>query len=132
MYIWSGDLIDRIQLIYTLRDGSIFEGKRYGGGGGRRQVFQLADNEYITGISGRHGEVIDSIKIHTNRRTSDTYGGRGGARNFNITIPNGKQAIGLTGRAGEYLDAIGLEYIRSRESVQENPRRRQDRYRNWR
>jgi len=127
VHIWSGNVIDRIQLIYSLRDGSIFEGAIHGGSGGNRQVFRLTDNEYIIGISGRYGEVLDSLRIHTNRRTSSLFGGRGGDRNFNIEIPTGNQAIGLKGRSGKYLDAVGLEYIRLQESNRRSPTQRPNR-----
>ncbi len=107
----SGDYIDSLQLIYALPDGRTITGTRHGGGGGRPGAFQLDRDEYITGISGRHGLYIDSIRFHTNKRTSQVFGGRGGQRDFSITVPAGNQAAGFTGGAGEYLDAIGLIVI---------------------
>jgi len=132
VYIWSGDLIDRIQFVYSLPNGSIFEGEGHGGRGGRRVVFKLNDDEYITGISGRHGDYIDSIRIHTNRRTSSLFGGRGGNREFKVDVPSGNQAVGLTGRSGKYLDAVGLVYISVRGSGAVYPKVRSNRNRGWR
>lgn len=129
VYVWSGKYIDRIQLVYTLRDGRRIEGEAHGGRGGSRQVFNLDADEYITGISGRYGDYIDMLRIRTNKRTSPQFGGSGGGRNFNITIPSGNFAVGLTGRAGGYLDSIGLEYAPLRQSSQENRSRRPGRYR---
>ncbi len=107
----GGDFIDSVQMIYTLTDGRTFEGPVHGGQGGRSSVFRLDRDEYITGISGRYGEYIDSLVFHTNKRTSTSFGGRRGSRSFQINVPSGNQAIGFVGRAAEYLDALGLTYI---------------------
>jgi hypothetical protein len=124
VYIWSGRYVDRIQLVYTLRDGSLFEGEVHGGSGGRRNVFNLEPDEYITGISVRYGDYVDALTIRTNKRTSQRFGGSGGGRDFNITVPSGYQAVGLVGKAGGYLDAIGLSYAPSRQSSRDNRGRR--------
>lgn len=106
----TGDFVDSVQMIYTLTDGRTFEGTVHGGRGGRSNVFQLDADEYITGISGRYGNYIDSLAIHTNKRTSPAYGGSGGNRDFRIFVPSGNQAIGFAGRSADYLDAVGLKY----------------------
>jgi len=112
----SGDLIDSVQLVYTLSNGRSQDGPAHGGSGGRGTVFRLDRDEYLIGVSGRYGDYIDSLVFHTNKRTSPTFGGRGGNRNFRIMVPSGTQAIGFVGRAAKYLDAIGLTYIRSESS----------------
>jgi hypothetical protein len=114
--IQVGKYIDGIQAVYTLPDGTTVEGPFHGGRGGSTQVFRLESNEYITGISGRHGTYIDSLQIHTNRRTSSRYGGSGGRQDFRIDVPSGNRAVGLIGRAGRYLDAIGFSYASSSSS----------------
>jgi hypothetical protein len=106
----AGEIIDSVQMIYTLRSGRTFEGAVHGGNGGRANVFQLDSDEYLTGISGRYGDHIDSLAFHTNKRTSPAFGGRGGNRDFRISVPSGNQAIGFVGRSAEYLDAVGLKY----------------------
>ncbi len=106
----AGDTIDSIQIAYTLADGRVYEGARHGGSGGRLNVFRLESGEYIVGLSGRYGDTIDSLRIHTNRRTSDTFGGRGGDHDFRIDVPSGSRATGFTGRSGDTLDAVGLTY----------------------
>jgi hypothetical protein len=108
--ISAGDTIDSLQMIYVLPNGRTVEGERYGGSGGRQRVFRLDPDEYITGLSGRSGTTIDSLRIITNKRTSPTFGGRGGSRDFQVEVPAGNQAIGFTGRAGDTIDAIGLTY----------------------
>jgi hypothetical protein len=108
--VQSGDRIDAIQAVYALPDGRYFEAGRYGGSGGQSGIFRLDSDEYITGLSGRCGDSIDSMRIHTNKRTSQLFGGRGGERDFRLDIPPGSQAVGFVGRAGDYVDAIGLTY----------------------
>jgi hypothetical protein len=111
VYIFSGDYVDAIQIQYILPDGRKELGTRHGGPGGRRNVFRLDSDEYIVGLSIKYGEHIDSLRIHTNKHTSSSYGGNGGNRRSRADIPSGSQAIGLTGRSGEFLDSIGLVYI---------------------
>jgi hypothetical protein len=112
VHVRSGDLIDSVQIVYLLPDGRFQEGTRHGGSGGRDNIFRLDPDEFITGISGRYGSNIDSLRIHTNRRTSPLYGGSGGNRDYRLDVPRGGQAAGFAGRAGEFLDAIGLTYSR--------------------
>lgn len=128
--IHAGKFVDGIQAVYTLPDGSLFEAPFHGGSGGNRSVFRLEANEYVTGISGRHGEYIDSLRIHTNKRTSPQYGGSGGRSDYRIDIPAGNQGVGLIGRSGRYLDAIGLSYAATAGPARDFFRRRPTRERN--
>jgi hypothetical protein len=111
--IWSGDGIDSLQVVYLLSDGRLQQGVRHGGSSGNAFVIRLDSDEYMTGISGRAGQSIDSMRIVTNKRTSLTFGGRGGDRDFRIDLPRGGQAVGFAGRAGSMIDAIGLTYSSS-------------------
>ncbi len=108
--IHSGSYVDSIQAIYTLQDGRQYEGSLHGGSGGKLQVFKLDADEYIVAISGRHGNYVDSLVIHTNKRRSPAYGGRGGNKEYRIDVPSGNRGIGFSGKSGKYLDAIGLTY----------------------
>jgi hypothetical protein len=109
----AGDFIDSVQMIYSFPGGRPIEAARHGGEGGRATSFRLEQGEYIVGLSGRCGSYVDSLRIHTNRRTSQLFGGSGGERDFRIDVPDGNQAIGFMGRSGMYLDAIGLTYART-------------------
>jgi hypothetical protein len=106
--ISAAKFVDSVQLTYVLPDGRTFTSPRRGGSGGELSVFSLDPDEYITGLSGRCGTYIDSLRIYTNKRTSPLYGGIGGGPEFRIETPRGRQAVGFTGRSGKYLDAIGL------------------------
>jgi len=109
--IWSGDRIDSVQLVYAAPNAGESLGVRHGGSGGRMSPLRLQADEYITGISGRYGDNIDSMRIHTNRRVSPLYGGRGGDRDYAVQVPSGMQAVGFAGRTGDLVDAIGLIYV---------------------
>jgi hypothetical protein len=106
--IQAGDTIDSVQMVYALTNGQVTVGPRHGGSGGRPATIQLDTDEYIIAIAGRYGDTIDSLRIITNKRQSQTFGGRGGDRDFRIEVPAGYQATGFTGRAGDTIDAIGL------------------------
>jgi hypothetical protein len=111
--VQAGNFVDSIQMIYNLPDGRSLEAVRHGGEGGRAATFRLEQGEYIVGLSGRCGTYVDSLRIHTNRRTSQLFGGSGGDRDFRIDVPDGNQATGFMGRSGTYIDAIGLTYART-------------------
>lgn len=72
-----------------------------------RTDFVLREKEYVKGISGKYGDRIDSLQIHTNLRTSALFGSSGGTVPYNFDVPAGVNVIGFVGRAGSSLDAIG-------------------------
>jgi len=111
--IRSGERVDSLQVVYMLSNGTLQEEPRHGGTGGNAFVFTFDPDEYLVGIAGRAGQMVDSIRIITNKRTSLTFGGRGGDRDFQIDIPSGCTAIGFAGRSGNMIDAIGLTYVTS-------------------
>lgn len=119
----AGDIIDAIQAMYILPNGQQLEGSWHGGRGGRIAYFRLEPDEYIIGLSGRYGDHIDSLQIHTNRRNSQLFGGRGGDRSYRLDVPTGNQTVGFIGRSGSYLDAIGLNYAKIESSKRRSPRR---------
>jgi Jacalin-like lectin domain len=123
----AGDFIDSVQMIYSLPDGRSLEADRHGGDGGRAATFRLEPGEYIVGLSGRCGTYVDSLRIQTNMRTSQLFGGNGGERDFRIDVPEGNLATGFTGRSAEYVDAIGLTYARTSGWQRRFRERRRDR-----
>jgi hypothetical protein len=114
VHVFSAKFIDAIQIAYVNAKGNMVYLPKIGGLGGNQRVFVLDDEEYITGISGRCGWYIDSLRIHTNRGVSDTFGGDGGTDEYRYNVPKKNEFAGFFGRADWHLDAIG---IISREKV---------------
>lgn len=108
--VCAGDRVDSVQVVYQLPDGRAVSGQRHGGSGGSTHVFRLDSDEYVTAISGRYGDTVDSMTIQTNKRSSPRFGGSGGSKDYRLEIPYGNQAVGFLGRSGQYLDAVGLLY----------------------
>ena len=106
--VWHATLIDAIQLVSETPDGTIVEFPKRGGGGGTRAVFSLKADEYITGIDGRYANMVDSLKIYTNKRESVRFGGAGGERDYRYKAPEGVEVVGFWGLSAELLDAIGV------------------------
>jgi hypothetical protein len=106
--IRATQLLDAVQIVHQTGDGARHEFPAHGGGGGEVRVFLLDEGEYITGISGRCGEFVDSIRIHTNKQTSALYGGTGGPTEYHYEAPQGTEVVGFYGRAAQYVDAIGV------------------------
>ena len=102
----AGVLIDMLQLIVR-QEGGFSALVQHGGDGGHLTPFVLADNEYLTGISGKSSLYISSIIFHTNMRESQRFGGSTGEREFSITANPHEQIVGLWCRSDIYIDAIG-------------------------
>jgi predicted flap endonuclease-1-like 5' DNA nuclease len=87
-----------------------------GGRGGLHHTVTLEADEYLTGVSGRCGHFIDSIRIHTNKRVTDSYGGRGGEEEYRFEAAANGEIVGLVGRAGWFIDQLGV-IVRDRAGV---------------
>lgn len=107
IYLLTGLYVDTLEIAYQGESGEVRLGPA-GGFGGIPHAFVLNDGEYLTGISGRNGIYIDSIRFHTNLRTSDTYGGPFGTADFAFYAPDGSHIVGFVGRAGWFIDALGI------------------------
>lgn len=103
-----GAFIDSVQTVYQKPDGSKVTSPRHGGGGGRLDVLRLASDEFIVRIEGKHGNVVDSLEIWTNKKRKARFGGPGGAVDYSYTAIRGSRIQGFKGRAGKFLDAIGV------------------------
>jgi predicted flap endonuclease-1-like 5' DNA nuclease len=115
VHISAGVFVDSLQVNYA-QAGALQSMPRIGGSGGRHHTFVLDDDEYITGISGRSGNYVDSLRIHTNKRTSDAFGGHGGEHEFQFVAPAGSEVAGFFGRADWYVDALGI-YTREHDAA---------------
>lgn len=108
IHIYTEWVLNAIQFEYSDSDGNSRSRPPIGGLGGEHHVFYLDDDEYLTGISGRAGWYIDSLRIHTNKRVSKPFGGAGGDRDFSFLAPDGHEIGGLFGRSEWYIDALGV------------------------
>ncbi len=106
--VYSGALIDSIQVVYTGQTNQTFAGKKHGGSGGNLSVLRLAADEYITTIGGKYGNLVDSLYIKTNKGQVKKWGGSGGKVKFYYNVPPGTSICGFFGRAGKYVDSIGV------------------------
>lgn len=107
VHIYTEWVVNAIQFDYVRADGTT-GGQPVGGMGGEHHTFHLDDDEYLTGISGRCGWYIDSLRLHTNKRVSPVYGGQAGDRDYLFVAPEGYEVFGLFGRSGWYIDALGV------------------------
>lgn len=98
--IRAGARVDAIELTFSNQTSV-----QHGGNGGDSYPFTLAAGERISGISGRSGNSVDSIAIHTNQRIIGPFGGAGGEP-FVIGDPD-FELVGILGRSGNELDSIG-------------------------
>jgi len=73
------------------------------------QSIALSDSKYITGISGRNGDIIDQLSIHLSDGTNYNFGGSGGSSFINI-VPAGKKVVALGGGLGGHLHNIFCYY----------------------
>ena len=108
--ISAGMLVDFIQLmVYQNNSPQVLAA--HGGDGGHFTAFVLANDEYLTGFTGWYGSYIDSITLHTNKRTSQRFGGHGGEREYEIRANSGEQIIGLLSRSERFIHAIGAVMV---------------------
>ena len=102
----TGMMVDFLQLIVS-QNGEPQLLVQHGGDGGHLTPFVLANDEYLTGLTGRYELYIYSIVLHTNKRSSQRFGGSGGDREYSIQAGAGQQIVGLWCRSGQFVDAIG-------------------------
>lgn len=119
--VWSGVFIDAIQPLYskvlpTGISSVVREGGKYGGRGGERTQLYM-QNHVVTGISLRHGQVVDQLALIFRELTSEglsprsvasrSLGGAGG-HPVNVATSEGEMAIGIFGASGWYVDRVSL------------------------
>ncbi len=104
----AGFYVDGLQLTCVDAGGTVIELSHLGGGSGFRHTITLDADEYLTGISGRSGRYIDSIRFHTNKRVTDSIGGRGGENEYHFEAAANGEVAGLFGRADWYMDSLGV------------------------
>lgn len=106
--VWSGVLIDAIQVIYIDEFGNIIPGQKHGGNGGGLTSIILEKDEYIRAISGSSGAFLDHITFFTNKERRFSMGGEGGGYFDGVFFGYEGKLMGISGRCGALIDAIGF------------------------
>ena len=105
--VWHRDYVDGIEL-----ETEVGVLPRIGGTGMHRDVrvdtFDLAPDEFLTGITIDYWRYIDRIVFHTNKRDYGPYGGPAGILKKTLTAPAGRAVVGFKGRHWELVDSIQL------------------------
>ena len=105
----GGSKVDAISITYVLQDGSTVKKSHGGTGGTATTPLTLADDEYITKVTGRSGSCVDQITFYTSYGRTLSAGGTGG-KEFTIDPKVNRPIIGVFGRCGSLIDAIGVYY----------------------
>ena len=87
--IWAGATVDALAFFAKDAHGASYQiGNKKGGGGGDEHLFGLADDEYLTGVSGRAGggSGVTQLVFITNKRTSPQYGTSGSGTDFHADL----------------------------------------------
>jgi Jacalin-like lectin domain len=112
--------VNSVEFEYIHPDGTKARSGQHGGSGtcpefGRGwivapQEIQLDSDEFIRGIRGRAGTLIDSLAFVTNKRVLGPFGASSGGNPFNLVapFPSNYQVRRLFGRSGGFLDAVGI------------------------
>jgi len=105
--VWHRQYVDGIQL--ETETGVL---PRIGGMGKHRDVrqetFELAVDEFLTGVSVEYWNYVDRITFHTNKRSHGPFGGEGGRVKRTLQAPAGRAVRGFKGRHWELVDSIQL------------------------
>jgi hypothetical protein len=108
VHIYTDWVIDALGFDYVDANGVPGRMPPVGGLGGSYAHLELDEDEYLTGISGRYGWYVDAVRLHTNKRTTNLFGGESGIHDFEFMAPDGYEITGLFGRADWYIDALGV------------------------
>jgi hypothetical protein len=111
LIIRSGQFVEGITPIYLDGDGQLAL-PNHGGDGGLEMRLGLRPNEFITEISGRSGEFLDSLTLETNLGARIGFGGPGGGPVEGYELPpdtDGQQeVVAFFGGSGQFIDRLGI------------------------
>lgn len=104
----SGTYIDSIQATYRLENGEIWTAPIHGGGGGSPITISLTDEDQLSTLLLKTGDVVDQVTMITSRgghpnHVYGPFGGNGGSPHYILG-----NSVALYGRCGSYLDALGV------------------------
>jgi S1-C subfamily serine protease len=105
--IRHGAWIDSVELLYKTADGKTESLGQHGGQGGTEKTFLLDEGEHIQTICARGANVVESLKIITNKRQSIVFGNETTNKELRMEVQR-HEVVGFYGRAGLYLDQLGI------------------------
>lgn len=74
---------------------------------GRRVTFELAEDEYILQVMGKHDALgLYQLQFRTNKRTSPLFGKEGGTTSFDLTAPAGMRLYYFVGKSRGWVDSL--------------------------
>ena len=116
LVVWHGgknrNVIVGIQVLYQdVTTGALVLGEQHGGAAGadvKQAIFVLKAGEFITQISGRFGQFVDSLTVETNLGARyGRYGGLGGFEDYEFPPTSTDEIVGFLGKSGTLIDSIG-------------------------
>lgn len=111
LIIRSGKFIDGITPVYLDGNGQLALPK-HGGDGGLETRIGLRPGEFITEISGKSGEFLDSLTVETNLGARLGFGGPGGGPVEGYEFPpetDGLQeVVAFFGASGQFIDRLAI------------------------
>lgn len=99
--------IAALQVTYEGRSGVLHEMPRHGSVRGTSERIALDTDEYITAVTGKYTDRVNSIQIITNKQQLPPIGSLTGAT-YLYQAPDGEEIVGFCGRVGTEIDAIGV------------------------
>lgn len=70
-------------------------------------VFPLEEGEYLVSVEICAGAWIDGMRLHTNRKSSIWFGGRGGSW-YHLKPTTGDRITGIFGTFGDFIGSLGI------------------------
>lgn len=117
--VWSGFMVDALQLHYINRDGQKVKGLKYGGKGGGSREVTFAQNEYLIRIqiySGKDLEVnaIGKMILFTSTGNRHEFGGGGNNMQdkgeLKVDDPSHQKIDDLAVAFGQYINTLTIYY----------------------
>ncbi|XP_074566050.1 protein GOS9-like [Curcuma longa] len=110
--VYSGDVVDSLEISYYTDKPNVFESYPVGGPGGGPNECPLSQGEYINNIfgsvNGYDNEIcVTEIGFETNLEKKYGPFGKGGGEKFSIPVVNGR-IVGFFGQYNKYINGIGV------------------------